>query len=131
VKLDLLPSQIRQASLQQRNHFQIDEDGDQVYWPDLDVHMGWSQFRQAVDPASRIRAQQKDARFNKSYGAAIRDLRESHGLNQSDIRDLDERTVRRIEQGETRATANAIEKLAAAHRMKTNDYMQELANRLH
>lgn len=130
VHLDALPSRLRTASHAQRAHYQIDEDGDQVYWPDLDVHVGWPQFQQAVDPVSRIRAQQKDARFNKAYGAAIRELREFRGLTQSDIRGLDERTVRRIEQGRTRATSNSLEKLAAASGVKTNEYLAELAKRL-
>jgi transcriptional regulator with XRE-family HTH domain len=89
--------------------------------------MGWSQFEQAVDPEARLRAEQESARFDKSYGAAIRKLRQSRSLNQSEIGELTERTVRRIEQGETRATLQAMKKLAMAHKMSVNDYMNEVA----
>ncbi len=109
------------------DRFEIDEYGDFVYWPDLNTHMGWPQFEQIVDPARRFRADQKSAEFNRRYGRAIRRLRERFNLAQSSVGGLDERTVRRIEQGLTRATANAIRKLAAAHGMKPGDYMAEVA----
>ena len=130
IGLDLLPSGIRNASVGQRHTYEIDQDGDQVYWPELDVHMGWPQFEQAVDPMSRLRSQQKDTQFNVAYGSAVRQLREFLNLSQQDITELDERTVRRIEQGETRATASALGRLAVAHGMTTNEYLAELAKRL-
>jgi hypothetical protein len=130
VDLRLLPPRVRNASAKHRAKYEIDVDGDFVYWPELDVHMGWSQFRQAVDPAAQLRAQQKSAQFNVAYGRAIRELRDQHKLGQQDIDGVDERTIRRIEHGEQRATVNVIEKLAKAHGMTANEFMNEVAKRL-
>ena len=50
--------------------FEIDPDGSFLYWPDLDVHLGWNQFLQAVDPEALRKAQQRREGFNQRYGAA-------------------------------------------------------------
>lgn len=130
VPLSSLPKKLQSCSKTKRSNFEVDEFGDFLYWPDPDVHMGWSQFEQAVNPQARLRARQESTEFNKRYGGAIRGLREEKGLRQSGIKGLDERTIRRIEQGRTRATANAIAKLAKAHGLAPNDYMSEVASRL-
>lgn len=126
IPVDKLPK-IRNASPDERAKFEIDPEGDFVYWPSHDVHMGWSQFQQIIDPESRLRAQQKSQAFNERYGRAIRALRESMKLNQQSIDGLDERTIRRIEQGKTRATSNAIAKLAKAHRLSPSQYMTKVS----
>jgi transcriptional regulator with XRE-family HTH domain len=79
---------------------------------------------------AKLRAEQESAKFNARYGQAIRSLREARGLKQSDIKGLEERTVRRIEKGETRATVNALAKLAEAHEVSLTDYLGELAKTL-
>ena len=56
-----------------------------LYWPDLDVHLGWTQFLQAVDPAELRKAQQRSADFNRRNGAAIRKLREEAGIRQASV----------------------------------------------
>lgn len=108
-------------------NFVIDPDGSFVHWPDLDVHLGWNQFLQAVDPEELQKAQQRTEGYNKRYGAAIRTLREEAGLSQSNIEGLTERQLRRIEQGECRATRTAIATLAKAHGLDANTYMERLA----
>lgn len=124
---DKLPK-LRNVSPEERSKFEIDPQGDFLHWPNLDLHIGWPQLQQAIDPQARLKAQQKQARFNERYGRAIRLFRESRGLSQQEMTGLDERTVRRIEQGKTRATANALGKMAKAHRLKTSDYMAAVAN---
>lgn len=126
VPLSKIP-RVCDASVADRRRFEIDEYGDYIYWPSQDVHMGWSQFQQAIDPQARLRAEQKNEKFNKAYGAAIREVRESKGLRQSDIEGLDDRTVRRIEIGETRATRAAIVAMAKAHRLTPEEYMEQVA----
>jgi hypothetical protein len=111
-------------------NFEIDPDGSYVYWPDLDVHLGWNQFLQAVDPDELRKAQQRTEGYNKRYGAAIRKLREEAGLSQSKIEGLTERQVRRIEQGECRATRGALAALAKAHGLDVNAYIEQLAKAL-
>ena len=118
------------ASRRDLERFEIDDYGEYIYWPSHDVHMGWPQFEQAVNPHARLRARQASKDFNRRYGQAVRHLRREAGLRQSDITGLDERTVRRIEQGRTRATANAIGKLARAHGLESGEYLAKLADTL-
>jgi hypothetical protein len=108
-------------------NFKIDPDGSFIHWPDLDAHLGWNQFLQAVDPAELHKAQQRSADFNSRYGAAIRKVREAAGITQSNVEGLTDRQVRRIEQGMCRATAGALAALAKAHGLDVNAYMDKLA----
>jgi hypothetical protein len=103
--------------------FSIDPDGSFIYWPDLDVHLGWRQFLQAVDPAQVRLAQQRSAGFNERYGAAIRRVRR---ISQSIVEGLSDRQLRRIEHGESPATTRAIAALAKAHGLDSNAYMDKL-----
>lgn len=116
-----------QKSLRQ---FEIDPDGSFVYWPHADVHFGWFQFLQLVDPAAVVSAQAKKRQFNVRYGAAIKRQRESRDLRQSDIPGLTPRQVGRIESGQCRATVSALRKLAAAHGLEMSDYLAALAGHL-
>jgi hypothetical protein len=127
VPISALPRKFREAPMDQLVKFGIDEDGDMISWPELDIDMGWEQFEQAVNPEARLRANQKSDKFNAAYGHAIRILRESKGVPQNEIDGLDARHLRRIEQGEQRATHKALSKLADAHNMDLNAYMNELS----
>jgi len=106
---------------------EIDEDGIFIYWPQLDVHLGWEQFATAVDQKAYLRAKQQSDAFNRSYGSAIRKLRTQSSLRQSDIGGLTARQVGRIERGECRATHAALTKLAGAHQMSLSEYLNKLA----
>jgi hypothetical protein len=107
--------------------FEIDGDGRFLFWPHADVHLGWEQIMQIADPATALAAQEKTEQFNRSYGAAIRRLREEAGLKQAAIEGLTERHLRRIEQGKQSVTSSALQALAKTHAMKIEDYMKELA----
>lgn len=113
--------------LDEIRNFEIDVDGSFIYWPGLDVHLGWEQFLQIVDPAELRKAQQRSKVFNERFGAAIRSVREKAGIAQSKIEGLTERQVRRIEQGECRATSSAINALSKAHLLMPNAYMESVA----
>lgn len=130
VPLEKLPAKVRQARRRDRENIELDEYGEFLYWPDLDIHMGWSQFMQAVDADAKMEAELRSEEFDERYGEAIRKLRVETELNQTGIPGLHERTVRRIEQGKTRITVNAIRKLAKAHKITPAEYMQALAERL-
>ncbi len=121
---------LRNAESAERSRFEIDPYGAFLYWPGRDVHLGWSQLKQIVDPEAVLRARQQSERFNLRYGHAIRLLRQAKGLRQADIPGLDPRTVRRIEQGRNRATSKALKSLASAHGMDANTYMNELARHM-
>lgn len=111
-------------------NFEIDEDGSYIYWPDLDLHLGWEQLQQIVDPLAVQKAKQKGHEFNVRHGAAIRRVREKKGLALSAIPGLSEKQLRRIERGESRLTSNSARKLAAAHGMNPNGYLQTVASAL-
>jgi hypothetical protein len=126
VPMKAIPSLRNVPRVVQRN-FEIDPDGSFLYWPDIDVHLGWNQFLQAVEPDEFRKAQQRSAEFNQRYGAAIRKLREEAGMPQSKISGLTERQVRRIEQGESRATSTALAAIAKAHGLDRNVYLDRVA----
>lgn len=122
--------QFKTAKPAEVQNFEIDEDGSFVYWPDLDVHLGWRQLQQLINPQAALKASQKNEEFNKRYGKAVQKLREAADLNRSDIPGLSEKQLGRIEKGDCRLTTNAIEALAKAHKMDPNEYMKKLAQTL-
>lgn len=121
---------LRKASHADRADFEVDVDGSYLYWPRLDVHLGWEQLRQAVEPGAKTSAIARSAEFNRRYGAAIRRFREERKLTQDLSIELSSRQLRRIEQGACRATRTALAQLAAAHGLPLADYLGELARRM-
>lgn len=107
--------------------FEIDEDGSFLYWPHVDVHLGWEQCLQAIDPVAALAAQDRTTEFNTRYGAAVRRLRAEHGLTQADIHGLTERHLRRVEKGQCTASKATLNALAAAHGFSLAEYMKEVA----
>ncbi len=129
VPIERLPV-LQGLSKEDREAFEIDEDGVFLYWPSGDIQLGWEQFECAVDETAYLKAQQQTEGFNKAYGAAIEALRKAKGLRQSDIEGLTPRQVGRIESGQCRATLSALRKLAKAHHLSVSEYMEELSRHL-
>jgi len=121
---------LAKAGKETAERFEIDEDGSYIYWPDLDLHLGWEQLQQVVDPLAVQRAKQKNRQFNVRYGAAIRKFREEKGLAVTAIPGLSHKQLRRIERGESRLTSNAASKLAEAHGITPNEYLQAVSTAL-
>src|ERR1700730_88450 len=71
--------------------FEIDEDGSYIYWPDFDIHVGWEQLHEIVDPEAARKAMQKNHEFNVRYGSAIRRLREQAAIPITGISGLSEK----------------------------------------
>jgi Protein of unknown function (DUF2442) len=118
---------LAEASEARTRRFQIDDDGSYIYWPDFDLHLGWEQLQQIVDPEAAQKAMQKSREFNLRYGGAIRKIREARGLAITAIPELSDKQLRRIERGECRLTSSAGKKLAGAHGMSPNEYLQTVA----
>jgi hypothetical protein len=132
-RLEVPISKIRElakADTKTLEHFEIDDDGAYIYWPELDLHLGWEQLFQIIDPEAARKAKQKSQQFNERYGAAIRKLREEKGLALTEMPGLSYKQLRRIERGECRLTSNAAKELAKAHGMTPNEYLQKLADAL-
>ena len=132
-RLDVPTAQIpalRNAEVSKLQDFEIDDDGAFIYWPELDVHLGWSQLHQLVSPEAALKASQKSEAFNKRYGKAVQKVRQSAGLKPSEVPGLSEKQLGRVERGECRLTSNAIEALSKAHKLAPNEYMRKLAETL-
>jgi hypothetical protein len=127
VPVESIP-ELRNLSPAVLQNFRIDPDGSFIHWPVPDVHLGWNQLLQAVDPLELHRAQQRSVDYNRRYGAAIRKLREEAGIPQAKVEGITERQLRRIEHGECRATLSALRDLAKAHGLVVSDYMENVAN---
>jgi len=110
----------------ERANFTVDEDGSYIHWPGPDIHIDLDAIRVAIDPEARAKAAVAKALHDSRYGAAIAKLRLAKGLKQSDIEGLSERQVRRIEKGEG-TTYEALRRLAAAHHMNLEKYLQAVA----
>ena len=78
----------------------------------------------------RRRADRERLARSEQFGAAVATVRGRHGLRQTDVEGLSARQVRRIEKGESEASASALEKLAEAHGLRANDYLEEVAEEL-
>ena len=132
-RLDVPLSKMRALNGAQQSEvegFEIDEDGAFIYWPDLDVHYGWRQLQQIVDPMAAVQALHKTGEFNIRYGKAVKKAREAAGLNRSEIRGLSEKQIGRIENGECRLTANAVEVFASAHGVTPNEFLAKVSKYL-
>ena len=132
-RLDVPVAQVpdlAQAEHQALENFEIDEDGAFVYWPAIDVHLGWEQMEQVVNPDALLRAKQRSHHFNVRYGNSIRKTRQDAGLDCSQIEGLSEKQLRRIESGECRLTSNALHALAKAHKVTPNEFLSRVAKAL-
>jgi hypothetical protein len=112
---------------EKRADFQVDSDGSYLHWPDGDIHLGIEAFREAVDPVFREAALRREQISLEQFGRAIAMLRERHGVRQGAIPGLSSRQVRRIERGEGFPRVSTLEKLAGAHVLSLNEYLDRLA----
>lgn len=101
---------------EEQDQFEVNVDGSHLYWPSRDIHLGVSQILQHADPMYLADIAIERNRQDHT-GAALRRLREEHGLRQADITGLSERQVRRIEDGISRLLVETAEKFATAFGM--------------
>ena len=101
--------------------------GSRIHWAGGDVNLDLDAIRRCADPDLRRDAEEKHRVEAAAYGHAIRQLREEHGLRQGEIPGLSEREVRRLERGEVLPHAGTLRKLAHAHGLSLDQYMDELA----
>src|SRR5258708_19825856 len=59
--------ELAKADKRTLEHFEIDDDGSYIYWPDLDLHLGWEQLLQVVNPESFRKPTQKNHEFTNPY----------------------------------------------------------------
>lgn len=117
---------LNRIAVEDRSRFEIDEEGVFIHWPAPDVHLGLDDIRLVRDPRRAARARALKAAHDVAFGVAVRTLRQSMELRQTDVPGLSARHVRRIESGYVPG-GEAIDALAAAHRMDPDDYLNELS----
>jgi len=108
--------------------FELAEDGSYVHWPRPDVHLDLDAVRYLIDPGARRRMDLARVAHDRRFGEAVAAVRRARGLEQSAIPGVSGRQVRRIEAGSI-PRVSTLEKLAAAHRMKVDEYLATVANR--
>jgi transcriptional regulator with XRE-family HTH domain len=129
--LDLLIRQVpalAHASDEDLRGFQLAEDGSYLHWPRLDVHLDLGAVRYLIDPVARRRMDLVRVAHDRRFGEAVASLRRDRGLEQWAIPGVSERQVRRIEAGSI-PRVSTLEKLAAAHGKKVDEYLAEIAGR--
>jgi hypothetical protein len=108
---------------------EVSSSGSRIHWQDGDVDVNLDTVRAVTDPAVRQAHEAEARREAAAYSSAIRQLRLERGLKQSDVEGLTARQVRRLEAGDTVPHIGSLRKLAAAHQMVVQDYLNELAAR--
>lgn len=109
--------------------FHVSNSGSRVHWDEGDVDLSLDVFRVHADPAFRSKKERETRQEARGYAKAIRALREERGIKQTEIPDLSEREVRRLESGDHMPQYRSLEKLAGAHGMSVDAYLAELASR--
>lgn len=116
------------VSSEQLNEFEVTGPG--LHWPRFDIDIDLDNIKYACDPKYRTRANAEKLKHNQKFGHAVKLLRQSHGLNQSDIEGVSERTMRSIEKGDAHPNVSTLRKLAEAHSLSFEEYFQELGKYL-
>ena len=108
--------------------FRLAEDGSYLHWPRPDVHLDLDSVRYLIEPAARRRMDLVRVAHDRRFGEAVASLRRDRGLEQSAVPGVSERQVRRIEAGSI-PRVSTLERLAAAHGMKVDEYLSQVARR--
>ena len=121
---------LKNIAFQSRDRFEISSDGSYIHWKDQDVHLDLDAFRYAIDPVWKAKKDKERLLHDVRFGAAVASLRKERGLTQSDISELSEREIRRIEKGETMPRSSTLELIAKAHDMTLDNYLREIVLRV-
>lgn len=125
IPFDIIPAMAK-IPVEERGNFELDEDGSYIYWSSADIHLDMEALRSAVDREWQEKLKVEKVMYETQFGEAIATVRKAHKLKQTDISGVSERHIRRIEKGE-RPKVDTLKKLAQAHGMDLNDYLEEVA----
>jgi len=114
-------------STEELRRFELSESGSRIRWPEQDIDLSLEAIRAHVDPKTRREQERRFRRDAQRYGRAIKKLREQQGIKQTDIEDISDRELRRLESGSVFPHTSTLEKLAKAHEMTVEEYMSKLA----
>lgn len=114
----------------ERSKFEIDEVGSFIHWPKYDIDLDFESFRYIVDPVWRKKCDAERVLHEQEFGRAVKVVRELNNLTQADIEaktGISERQLRRYEIEGIRPRVSSLEKLALAHGLSLNEYLEHLA----
>ena len=129
VPFSAIPS-LNKLPLSERANFEIDSDGSYLHWQCNDIHVDLEDIKIAVDPEFKTKLYLEKLKYNQSLGKAISQVRKAHNLNQNEIVGLSDRHLRRIENEGYQVTIDVLKKLAIAHKMNLEDYLNEVTRDL-
>jgi DNA-binding XRE family transcriptional regulator len=118
---------LREMSEATRSEFTIHRSGRYLSWADGDVEMTLDGLRQASDDAYRVQSLVHDVQRGVAWGRALRAVRETHGVSQSDIAGLSSRHLRRIESGQVQPTSASMQALADRVGLSVNELLKQVA----
>jgi hypothetical protein len=110
--------------------FAVSSSGSRLHWDEGDLDLSLDAIRAAIDPEIEQRHRDEFREDAVSYGRAIRRLRDERGIRQAQIKGITDRNLRRIESGDALPRASTLRKLAAAHSMTLQEYMDALTSRM-
>ena len=123
-------SALAKISANDRLKFRMHEFGNYLYWPNYDIHLNIESIKYHTDKKYREEKAFEQIAYNKNYGQAIAQLRKRYGLTQKQIEtssNISARQLYRVESAGYKPTIMLLEKLAAAHKLELNEYLNALA----
>lgn len=126
VGFDEMPALARLPE-EERADFTIDEDGSFLHWDWNDTHVGLEMIRSARGPEFRDAVRMQGLTLDRRFGLAVRDVREKRGLRQADIVGLSAQQVSRIESGAGAPRYETMQKMASAHSLTVQQYLDAIA----
>jgi DNA-binding XRE family transcriptional regulator len=114
----------------ERTNFELDKDGSYLYWECADIHLDLESFKAAVDPEFKAKLLLEKQKYNKSFGEAIRSVRKEYKLKQKDFENISDRHIRRIEKEGYQPTLDILKKLATAHQLDLESYLEKVNEKL-
>lgn len=119
---------LKSIPTEERSQFIIAEDGSYLHWPSSDIHLDLDALRYATDQKWRKKVDLERATHHARFGSAVAAVRKEHRLNQSDIKGVSERQIRRIEKGCV-PRVQTLELVASAHGSSLDEYLSKVAEK--
>lgn len=115
-------------SYKELQDFEIDEYGFDIHWPKKDIHLSLESFKIVCDPKFLKKRLNEIAKEKQAFGALMKKFREKTGkLMQKDFGALNERQIRKYENGENFPSYDALQTISEKYEMSVNDYLKALA----
>jgi transcriptional regulator with XRE-family HTH domain len=116
--------------IEERSKFEIDDVGSFIHWPSSDTDLDFDTLRYLVDPEWKKKCDAEQLLSEQGFGYAVKGVRDLENLTQADIESrtgISERQLRRYETEGIKPRVSSLEKLAKAHGLSLNSYLERLA----